>query len=192
MKNAHGPINCLYPMPLVLVGCMVDGNPNYMANAHVGIMDFASISVSVGKHYYTNAGIKATQTLSVNIPSVELVEKADYCGLTSGKRTDKSALFTTFYGSLSTAPMIEECPVTMECSLQETVEFPSHSVFIGEIVNAYYDDQVLTSGTLDMAKIRPILFHLNDKGYWSIGERFATAWNVGQSLKQAEDEKMRG
>jgi flavin reductase (DIM6/NTAB) family NADH-FMN oxidoreductase RutF len=179
-------------MPLVLVGSIAGGQPNYMANAHVGIMDFTSISVSVGKNYQTNAGIKDTRTLSINIPSVDLVEKADYCGLTSGKRTNKAALFTTFYGTLPTAPMIVECPVTMECSVRETVDFPNHSVFIGEIVNTYYDDHVLTDGVLDLAKVQPILFHLNDKGYWKIGERFATAWNVGQSLKQSEAEKIRG
>jgi flavin reductase (DIM6/NTAB) family NADH-FMN oxidoreductase RutF len=170
-------------MPIVLVGSQIQGEPNYMANAHVGIMDFSSISVSVGKKYHTNTAIKESQTFSVNIPSVDLVEKVDYCGLTSGKRTDKAALFTTFYGTLQTAPMIEECPITMECSVSQSVEFTHHTVFLGEIVNTYYDDTYITDGKIDLGKVHPILFHLNDRGYWTLGDRIATAWNVGQTLK---------
>jgi flavin reductase (DIM6/NTAB) family NADH-FMN oxidoreductase RutF len=183
MKNEVGVINCLYPMPTTIVGATVNGKTNYITIAHVGIMDFRSISLSIGKKHYTNAGIKENGTFSVNIPSVKMVKEIDYCGLVSGKDVAKAALFKTFYGKLKTAPMIEECPINMECKLVKTVDFPNHDIFIGQIVATYCDSTILTSGAVDFSKVQPILFVMNDQSYWKLGERFAKAWNIGKELK---------
>jgi flavin reductase (DIM6/NTAB) family NADH-FMN oxidoreductase RutF len=149
MKITLGAKNCLYPMPTVLVGAMVNGKPNYLAIAHVGIMDHGSISISMNKDHYTNAGIKEHGTFSINIPSVDLVKETDYCGLVSGKHTDKSRLFDHFFGVLETAPMITACPINMECKLIQTVDFPKHDIFIGQIVETHCDERCLTDGTVD-------------------------------------------
>ena len=183
MKKELGPRNCLYPMPTTLIGALVGGKPNYITIAHVGIMDPGTVSLGMNKTHHTNAGITQNGTFSVNIPDEKMVEKTDYCGLVSGKKTDKSALFKTFYGKLKTAPMIEECPVTMECRLVKTVDFPSHDIFMGEVVSAYCDESVLTDGVLDFDKMRPLLFTMGDRGYWSMGKRVADAWSAGKKLK---------
>jgi flavin reductase (DIM6/NTAB) family NADH-FMN oxidoreductase RutF len=183
VKKEVGPKNCLYPMPSTLVGAMVNGKPNYIAIAHVGIMDPGSVSLGMNKAHYTNAGIKEAKTFSINIPSEEQVVKADYCGLVSGKNVDKSRLFTTFFGKLKTAPMIEECPVNMECQLVRTVDFPRHDIFIGEVVDTFCDEAVLTDGVLDFDKMRPLLFTMGDRGYWSMGRRVADAWGAGKKMK---------
>ncbi len=182
MKTELGAKNCLYPMPTMLVGATVDGNPNFITIAHVGIMDLEDISLGMARAHHTNRGIKDNKTFSVNIPSVAQVMETDYCGLVSGKRANKAGLFDVFYGTLKTAPMIAECPVNMECKLVQPVDFPKHEVFIGEIVATYADDSVLTDGTVDFAKVRPILFTMPDQGYWKLGERFATAWSIGKEL----------
>ena len=182
MKNKLGAKNCLYPMPTTLVGATVNGRPNYITIAHVGIMDLGSVSLGMSKAHYTNAGIKEHGTFSINIPSVDMVQVTDYCGLVSGKRVDKAPLFETFYGKLRTAPMIQGCPINMECKLIQTVDFPRHDIFIGEIVETYCDDAYLSEGVVDFAKVQPILFVMNDKSYWKLGERFAQAWDVGKSL----------
>ncbi len=44
MKVKLGAKNCLYPMLTTLVGANVNGRPNHITIAHVGIMDFGSIS----------------------------------------------------------------------------------------------------------------------------------------------------
>jgi flavin reductase (DIM6/NTAB) family NADH-FMN oxidoreductase RutF len=180
MKTEIGARNCLYPMPTTLIGATVNGKPNYTTIAHVGIMDNQSISLSMAKMHHTNAGIKEHGTFSVNIPSVELVKKTDYCGLVSGKDADKSGLFKTFYGKLKTAPMIEECPINMECKLAKTIDFPRHDVFVGEIVSTYCDNGLLKDGVPDISKLEPILFVMNDRSYWKLGERLAKAWQIGK------------
>ena len=167
MKKELGARNCLYPMPVTLVGANVNGKPNFITIAHVGIMDFSHVCLSMGKIHYTNAGIKET----------------DYCGLISGRKADKGALFNTFYGKLKSAPMIKECPVNMECRLVNTVDMPIHDVFIGEISDSYCDEECLVEGSVDFARVDPIVFGMYDPYYFKPGDRFAKSWNVGKELK---------
>lgn len=183
MKISLGAKNCLYPMPTTLVGAHVNGKPNFITIAHVGIMDLGSISLGMSKQHHTNAGIKENGAFSVNIPSVEMVKETDYCGIASGKNVDKTGLFDIFYGSLETAPMIRQCPINMECRLIKTVDFPKHDVFVGEVIQTHCDDRVLTEGVVDFSKVQPILFVMNDRSYWKLGPQFAKAWSIGKELK---------
>jgi flavin reductase (DIM6/NTAB) family NADH-FMN oxidoreductase RutF len=184
MKTKLGAKLSLYPMPIVLVGAVVNGKPNYTTIAHVGIMDMHSVSISSGKSHYINAGIKENKTFSLNIPPENLVKETDFCGIVSGKNTDKTRFFKTFYGDLKTAPMIEECAINMECRLAQTVDFPSHDVFVGEIVQTHCGDEFLKDGVIDFGKIRPILFVFNDASYWRLGLRLGQAWSIGKEFKR--------
>ena len=183
MKVELGAKNCLYPMPTILVGALVKGKPNYITIAHVGITEPTAVSLGMNKIHYTNQGIKTHKTFSINIPSAAMVKETDYCGLVSGKDENKSDLFKTFYGQLKTAPMIEECSINMECELIQTVDFPNHDLFIGKVVATHCDEAVLTNGVVDLEKLQPILFAMNDRSYWSIGKKLAKAWSVGKENK---------
>lgn len=182
MKVQLGAKNCLYPLLTVLVGALVDGKPNYTTIAHVGIMDPGSVSLGINKSHYTNAGIKANKTFSINMPSTSMVKETDYCGLVSGAQKSKSGLFKTFYGELKTAPMIEECCINMECELLQTVDFPNHDIFIGKVAATYCEESVLTYGVIDLAKVKPILFAMHNQSYWRLGEKLAKAWSIGKNL----------
>jgi len=184
MKIDLGPKNCLYPLPTTLVGVLVNGKPNFITIAHVGIMDLGSVSLGMNKGHFSNAGIKENGTFSINIPSEKIVKETDYCGLVSGKTENKATMFKTFFGKLKTAPMIEECAVNMECELIKTVDFPNHDVFIGKIVNTFCDEEVLTEGSVDFGKVRPLLFVMNDRSYWSLGRKIAKAWDIGKDLEK--------
>jgi flavin reductase (DIM6/NTAB) family NADH-FMN oxidoreductase RutF len=183
MKTQLGAVNALYPTPTVLVGAMVEGKPNFITIAHIGIMTHTHISLGMGKIHYTNAGIKENKTFSVCLPSENLVVETDYCGIMTGKKTDKAALFELFYGDLKTAPMIQQCPVCMECRLDRIVDFPSHDIFIGEIVQTYADEAILSDTKVDVSKLKPLLFYMSSKKYWSLGAEIASCWNIGKQLK---------
>jgi flavin reductase (DIM6/NTAB) family NADH-FMN oxidoreductase RutF len=102
----------------------------------------------------------------------------------TGKKTDKASLFDVFYGELETAPMIRQCPVNMELKLYQVLDFRTHDVFIGELVQTYADEVVLTSGEIDVAKLRPLLFDMTSKKYWSLGRSVGNCWSIGKSLKE--------
>lgn len=172
----------LYPMPTVLVGAMVDNKPNFLTVAWFSLVNFKPplIAVVLNKGHYTNTGIHASKTFSVNIPSVDMVDRVDYCSIVSGYERDKSTLFTVFFGELKTAPMISECPVTAECSLDQTILLTTHEVFIGEVTAVYSEEKYLSDGIPDIIKTNPILFTLYNNYYWKLGDKLAKAMYVGK------------
>ncbi len=174
-------------MPTTLVGTLLNRKPNYTTIAHVGILNLTTVSLGMNKSHYSNQGIKENKTFSINLPSSKLVKETDYCGLVTGKNVDKASHFTTFYGALNTAPMIQECAINMECELTRILDFPNHDIFIGRIVETYCEENVLTDDFVDFAKVQPILFVMNDRSYWKIGRRIAKAWDVGKELIVKEE-----
>ena len=180
-------------MATTILGSLLEDRANFMALGWLTRVNFKPpmLGVAVNQGHASHAAIVETGEFSVNFPTVEMVEVTDYVGLVSGKRVDKSGLFNLFYGKLKGAPMISECPLTMECKLVETVELPSNSFLIGEIVGAYSEERFLTEGVPDIKKINPLLLTMPDNGYWSVGELVGRAWSDGKALKKRlKGEKM--
>lgn len=187
MKNL-GPVNALYPSLTTIVGAVVDGKPNFLAVAHVGIMNHGTpqyVSFGINKKHYTNRGIVEHGEFSVGIPGEDMVVETDYVGLVTGKNTDKSAVFELFQGELTYAPLIKACPVSMECRLSRVVDFETHDVFIGEIVATHAREDVLNEGGgIDIARVKPLLFDMSSLKYWGLGPEIAPCWSVGKGLKR--------
>jgi len=176
----------LYPMPVVLIGTVVDGTPNFMTVAWASRVNSRPplMAVAVGKSHHSHKGMQENRQFSVNIPNHNLLNVTDYCGLVSGKQADKSTLFDIFFGNLEYAPMIQQCPVVMECSVVETVNLPVDTLFIGEIVGAYADSGCLNEGIPDMRKIQPISLSMPDNIYWSLGDPIGQAWSAGKGYSK--------
>ncbi|MHA1912783.1 MAG: flavin reductase family protein [Promethearchaeota archaeon] len=182
----------LYPMPVSLIGTNVNGKPNFMALAWVNIVEYKPpvFAIATYETHHTNAGIKENGTFSVNIPSEEMVEVADYVGLVSGKEVDKSDVFEVFYGDLETAPMITQAPINVECKVVKTIgtkEFTGaekgHEIFFGEVINTYVDDKYLTNEIPDITKVKPFVFSI-DNNYWKIGDHLGRAFSIGKDYKK--------
>ncbi|MBQ7499207.1 MAG: flavin reductase family protein [Selenomonas sp.] len=184
MKRNLGAKNALYPMPVVIVGCEAEGKPNFNTIAHVGIVDHTTLSISMGKIHYSNQFIKENRTLSVNLPSAELLERVDYVGIVSGKKADKSKVFKTFSGALKGAPMLEEAPLTMECEVIDIYDRPEFDVFIVRIAGTYCNASVMTDGKIDYAKVKPFFYDMPGFGYWNLGNRIMNAYTVGRQYNE--------
>jgi len=183
-KTAIDSNTFLYPMPVALVGSLVAGRPNFLAVGWASRVNYQPplIAIALGKTHYTNKGIHASGAFTVNIPSVDLMAKVDYCGLASGKTKDKAGLFKVVPGQVTGSPMIDDCPLCMECRLFKVVELPSNDLFIGEIVGAYVDADCCTEGQPDIAKIRPFTLSMPDNRYWAMGASIGKAWSVGRKV----------
>ena len=187
-KVAIGARTLLYPLPTVLVGANVDGKPNFSAYAWCGIVNSRPpmLSVAFQHHRHTLKGVKQNGTFSVNIPSVELVKETDYCGIVSGRDTDKVAdcQFSIFYGKLANAPLIDECPVNLECRALHILNLGSHEMVVGQIEEVYVTDSCLTDGEPDVTKIKPFFWvtHPTDQ-YWTFGKPIGEAFSIGRQVK---------
>jgi flavin reductase (DIM6/NTAB) family NADH-FMN oxidoreductase RutF len=186
-KIKIGNKNYLYPNPIVLVGANVNGKPNYLNVSYCGIVNRipAMISISLNRDHYTCEGIKQNKSFSINIPSLDMLEVTDYCGIVSGKEVDKSKLFNTFYGEIKDAPMIQECPINMECKvIQELDVGGTNIIIIGEVVQTYSEEKYITNNIPDLKKINPILVSIYEFNYYSVGEKIGKAWDVGKNIRK--------
>jgi flavin reductase (DIM6/NTAB) family NADH-FMN oxidoreductase RutF len=183
-KIAANPNISPYPMPVVIVGAIVNGRPNFMAVAWFGKLHGRPNiwGLSIGKEQYTLEGIKANMEFSINIPDASLIEKTDYVGIVSGRDEDKSIQFEIFYGKLKSAPMINECPLTAECKVHDMVDLPSTVLVLGEVVSAYTESQFTTNNVLDPKKVNPILLTQPDNHYWSMDRVIGNAFSDGKKL----------
>ena len=187
-KTTLGPQPLLFPNPAVLVGTNVDGKPNFATFAWAGIAcgEPPVISVGIRHSRYTLKGIRQNMTYSVNIPSIDMVKETDYCGIVSGSKTNKAkdCGFNIFYGNLDTAPLIEECPVNLECEVLHILNLGSHALVIGKIIETHASDDCLTDGQPDILKIRPIIYSRGTSAaYNAVGENIGEPFEIGKELK---------
>jgi flavin reductase (DIM6/NTAB) family NADH-FMN oxidoreductase RutF len=186
-KISLGARTMLYPYPAVLVGSNVDGKPNFSTYAWCGIANSQPPMLSIAFQHKRHAlkGVKQTGTFSVNISSVDMVQKTDYCGVVSGSEVDKMAKcqFKVFYGKLGNAPLIDECPVNLECRVVHILNLGSHELVIGEIIEVHTTDTCLTDGRPDINKIKPLIWGgFPDNQYYEFGKPIAPAFNIGKQL----------
>jgi len=187
-KIVMGPQTLVYPMPALLVGVNIDDKPNFMTVAWGGIANGEPpmISLAIRHTRHTLKGIRQRGTFSVNIPSADMVKEADYCGIASGSKEDKAEAcrFKVFYGKLGDAPLIEQCPVNLECKVVHILDLGSHALVIGKIEETHVSQSCLTDGKPDVDKIQPITYVTSpDTRYQALGEVLAKAFSVGRELK---------
>jgi flavin reductase (DIM6/NTAB) family NADH-FMN oxidoreductase RutF len=170
------PNEALYPVPVVLVSCLDKANKraNVITIAWCGIVASQppQISVSIRPSRHSHALITAERSFVINIPTRRIMEKADLCGILSGSKTDKfkACSFTAVPASKISAPMIQECPVNIECTLKDVLTLGSHDVFIGEVVAVHADTSVVDDkGRIDYGKTEPFVF--NQGEYWDLGKK---------------------
>lgn len=180
MKKDLGSVLALYPTPLVVVGTMVNGKPNWVLVGHVGIMGHDHITVSLAKPHYTNQGIRESKALSVNIVDETMLKKADYVGCVSGNKTDKSETFDYTLGQ-NGAPLIEETKLSMECSVEDIYETKGFDNFILTIDHTYAEESVLNeAGKIDYRKLKPVLFEMPTYEYLRTGDVIGKCMSFGK------------
>jgi len=164
-----------YPWPVVLVSCVDEQDkPNIIT---IGASSICSsnpptVGIAVGVAQYSLGLIERTGDFGVNLPTAEQLWQTDYCGSYSGRSMDKfeAVGFTPMPSTQIEAPLIEQCPVSMECRLIHRVNLGNHDWLIGEIVAVHVDDSVLDDKQrLDPSKTRPLLAFWGE--YWDIGQR---------------------
>ena len=150
----------LSPVPVVLIGCGNNSNDapyNLITVAWAGTIcsDPPMIGIAIRPERFSYDLIKKCGEFTVNMPSSSQAKVVDYCGVVSGRNCNKikQCNLTAFAGSTVMAPVIEECPITLECKLKQIAELGSHSLFMGEITSIQLDASLIDSkGRMDIDK----------------------------------------
>ena len=90
--------------------------------------------------------IKESGEFVVNLTTEALAKETDYCGVRSGRDVDKwkeTGLTRGKANELAYTPIIEECPVNIECKVTEIKELGSHHMFIAKVVSVQVDEAYL-------------------------------------------------
>ena len=177
-KQNWKPGNMLYPIPAVMVSVQRPGErPNIITVAWAGTIcsSPAMLSISVRPERYSYDIIKETGEFVVNLVTKELTYAADYCGVKSGRDTDKFKRMnlTPSVSQHIQAPGIAESPVNLECKVKEVIPLGSHDLFLAEILGVTIDEQYMD----EKGK-----FHLNSTGLvtYSHGEYFTLGEKIGK------------
>lgn len=171
MKKDLGSMLALYPLPACVVGAMVDGKPNWLQVAHVGVIGHDRIMVSSMKNHYTNKGIREAGVLSVSLADADMIPQLDAIGSQSGAKADKSDVFA-WHPAENGAPVPEDAPLTLACTVQDVYETETFDNFVCSIDATLVEEDKLTDdGKPDYEKISPVLFEFPTYSYLSTGKK---------------------
>ena len=138
-KRSFKPGTMLNPVPVVMVSCGDVNHGNIITVAWTGIVnsDPPMTYVSIRKERYSHEIIKNAGAFVINLTTEELTFATDYCGVKSGRDTDKfkEQKLTPLPAEKVKAPLIAQSPVNLECKVKEIHEYGSPDMFIAEIVN---------------------------------------------------------
>lgn len=157
MKKSINPGTLLMPLPAVMVSCGSPEKPNILTIAWTGIVNSTPpmTYISVRKSRFSHDLIAQSGEFVINLTTEALTFAADYCGVKSGRDVDKfkEMQLTPLAADKVGCPMIAESPVNLECKVLEVHEYPSHDMFVAEIVAVHVDEELLDEkGRMEMEK----------------------------------------
>ncbi|MBR6015212.1 MAG: flavin reductase family protein [Firmicutes bacterium] len=147
MKKSFKPGCMEAPLPVVMVSCGEGKEKNIITIAWTGIVNseppMTYISVRPERHSYDI--IKNSGEFVINLVSEELVKACDWCGVKSGAKFDKwkEMKLTPEPADTVKCPMIGESPVNLECKVVESHDYPTHTMFVAEIVGMHVDEGLI-------------------------------------------------
>ena len=177
MKQTWKPGNMLYPLPAVMVS-VTDGRgeDDIITVAWTGTVctNPPMVYISVRPERYSYHMIRETGEFVINLTTEKLAFATDYCGVRSGRDTDKfkDTGLTKEKAEYVKAPMIKESPISIECKVREVKELGSHHMFLAEVLAVHADEAYMDEkNRFDLNKAKPLIY--------SHGEYFGTGKKTG-------------
>lgn len=187
MKKSLGASTNVMPTPVWLVGTYdKDGKANIATVAWGGVCcsNPPAVTISLRKARHSYDAIMERKAFTVCVASSQFVREADYAGIASGRNADKfhNAGLTPVRSELVDAPYVSEFPLVIECRLLQAVEIGVHTQFIGEIVDVKADEELMTDGDLDPAKVQPLIYSPTNRLYYGLGPVVGHGFEIGKEL----------
>ena len=182
--------NMLYPLPVVMVSCSDQKeNDNIITVAWAGTVctNPPMLSISIRPERFSYGMIEETKEFVVNLTTVELAKATDFCGVRSGRNTDKfkEMNLTKVKGKHVKVPMILESPVNIECRVRDIIKLGSHDMFIADVLCVHVNKELMNEkGKLELNRSNPIVYSHGE--YYGIGDLLGT---FGYSVKKETSKK---
>ena len=183
-KQIWKPGNMIYPLPAVMVSTAdKSGKANIITVAWTGTVctNPAMLYISVRPERYSYGLLKDSGEFVVNLTTEKLKKATDWCGVKSGRDVDKWEAMHLTQGKASKlqyAPIIEECPVNIECTVTEVKELGSHHMFLAKVEAVQVGEEYLDEkGRLQLGKAGLLAYSHGE--YLTLGKSLGTfGWSV--------------
>ncbi len=187
MKKDFGVKPYLFPMPTYMIGTYnEDGSVDVMMMAWGGICAEDMVALNLEEAHKTVANLRARGAFTLAVPGADSLAESDFFGIASANKVadkfQRSGLHSV-KSSRVDAPVIQEYPLTLECTVEKMEEEPYGLRVLGRIVNVLADEKVLDEqGRIDAGKLQAFTFDQMRNGYYAVGEKIGQAWQSGVGL----------
>jgi len=167
-KVTFQPGTMVNPVPVVMVSCgETEAEHNIITIAWTGIVNSEPpmTYISVRKSRHSHGIIEKNGEFVINLCTEKLAQITDYCGVKSGRDINKfkDQKVTPVPGQFVKCPMIQEAPVNIECKVKEIHHYPSHDMFIADILAVHADDSLMNEkGKLELERAGLICYNHGD------------------------------
>ncbi len=177
----------LAPVPAALVTCGTIDSPNVLTIGWTGIVCTRPpmTYISVRPERYSHDIIKSSGEFVINLTTSAMCRETDFCGVKSGKDINKieKCGFHLSPAEKVGVPMIDECPVSLECKVTESKLLGSHTMFLAEIVGIDVDEKYIDSkGKLNLQQCGLMAYAHGE--YFALGRKLGDfGWSVRKKKK---------
>lgn len=156
MPKSSFPLSEVYgllePGPVILLTTALNGRTNVMAQSWLTMLEFEPplVGCVVSNRNHSFQALDETGECVINIPTVNISAAVVGCGNTSGRDTDKFAMFglTPQPATCVRPPQIRECFASLECRVVDTTLVARYGFFVLEVLSAWMDAAMKTDPTL--------------------------------------------
>ncbi|MFX0106664.1 MAG: flavin reductase family protein [Candidatus Hodarchaeota archaeon] len=175
MKREIKPTTAVMPCPAVMLSVAGKERPNIITLSWVANVCSSPPTIVVGirPERHSHKMVLDTGNFVLNIPSEELLEATEFSGTKSGRDVDKftECRLTPKPSTKVSSPMIEECPINLECEVKKVEHIGAHDLFIAEVVAVHINESAYTNGRFDAGKAQPFTYIPLSGQYWSLGKQ---------------------
>jgi flavin reductase (DIM6/NTAB) family NADH-FMN oxidoreductase RutF len=165
----------LAPVPVTLLSCVdSEGTPNILTVSWVSVVCAVPpmIGVAIRPERHSFPLIRETREFVLNIPPASLLRAVDFCGTVSGATTRKCPQvgLTPTPSTKVRPPLIEECPINLECIVRQELPLGSHTLFVAEVAAVHADAEVVEDGMILLGRVAPLAYDPFGGDYWTLKE----------------------
>lgn len=195
MKKQIGVNDIFFPVPPALIVAGKGSEANIVTVSWTGMVSSIppTLSISIHKSRYSLELLRREREFSLNIPSADMVQEVDFCGMVSGKDVNKweKTKLTKINGVKIETPLIKECPFNIECRIVDEKIIGEYVTFFAEIEQLHIDSDktsCINRAGIDVDKVNPIVYFPTIREYRKTGEKIGEAFKEGNKIKEGSRE----
>lgn len=147
-KLAKNIVLCLQPVPQTIVSCRdKEGRNNALVVGFTANVSLDPVMVMTGivPSRYSHHMVKETGCFVINFPKKSFKKEYGVLGSVSGRDQDKFAALDLKWEDAAyvNAPILTDCPVSIECSVVDSIMPGTHELFIGKVEAVHVDEEYL-------------------------------------------------